>query len=173
MDLLGPAYKTTSLLKLKLRTPHLALQPLPMSDRELEVAQSYTMKAAQHSMRYRIYGQASYQFGLLADLYVRQSRYSEAKWYFLQSTNLARRQSDHKLILANLIKLAMLKYEIGDFALANQDLLDARNMASSKGWLIDLIEIEKKLNYIQHTRYAATRNTRYAAGVTFDMAFQE
>lgn len=133
-----------------------------LSDVALENMQSSAMRAAQHNMRYRVYGDASYNFSDLAQLYVKQGRYSEAKWYFLQSINLSRQQNNHKLTFSNLINLAAVKSAIGDFALAQQDLIEARNLATTKGWLIDLIEVEKKLSYIQHSRFATLRSPRYA-----------
>jgi len=57
----------------------------------------------------------------------------------------------------------MVKSEIGDFILAQQDLLEARNIAASRGWLIEVIEVEKKLDYIQRNRFASLRrDNRYA-----------
>jgi hypothetical protein len=129
----------------------------------LEVEEEMVMKEAQHNMRYRIYDVASYKFSNLAQLYVQQNRFSEAKWYFLQSSFLSRQQNNDKLTISNLGKLAMVKLEIGDFALAQQDLYEARNLAASHGWLRDVIEVEKKLSYLQHSRIAALRSdARYA-----------
>lgn len=133
-----------------------------LSDLALEAMQASLMKTAQHNMRFRVYSEASYNFSDLALLYVKQGRFSEAKWYFLQSMYLARQQNNHKLTFSNLINLAMVKSAIGDFALAQQDLIEARNLATTKGWLIDLIEVEKKLGYIQHSRFATLHNLRYA-----------
>ena len=132
-------------------------------DFTLEAAENDIMKTAQHNMRFRIYDVASYNFSQLAQLYVKQSRLSEAKWYFLQSTFLARQQNNNKLTMSNLVKLADVKSEIGDFALARQDMMEARDIASSHGWLIDLIEIEKKITLMQQTRFATLHgDMRYA-----------
>jgi len=136
---------------------------LPPSNYNLELAEARVMKTAQHNMRFRIYDNASYDFNSLAQLYVQQNRFSEAKWYFLQSTMISRQQNNDKLTISNLTKLAMVKSEIGDFILAQQDLLEARNIAASRGWLIEVIEVEKKLDYIQRNRFASLRrDNRYA-----------
>ena len=129
----------------------------------LEAEERSVMKEAQHNMRFRIYDVASYKFSDLAQLYVKQNRYSEAKWYFLQSSFLSRRQNNDRLTIATLSKLAMVKFEIGDFVLAAEDLREARDIAASHGWLLDLIETEKKLDYIAHSRIAALRNSRQYA----------
>lgn len=143
--------------------PRINAHALSPGDYSLELAEQTTMKTAQHNMRFRIYDVASYNFRDLAQLYVQQNRFSEAKWYFLQSTFLARQQNNNKLTISNLSKLAMVKSEIGDFILAQQDLLEAREIAASHGWLIEIIEIEKKITQIQRNRFASLRNDmRYA-----------
>jgi hypothetical protein len=130
------------------------------SDFNLEAVEDAVMKEAQHNMRFRIYNLASYNFSDLAQLYAQQNRFSEAKWYFLQSVYISRQQNNYKLTLSNLCKLAMVKALIGDFALAKQDLTEARDLAASKGWLVEIIEIEKKLSFIQHNRYATLHGDR-------------
>jgi hypothetical protein len=145
--------------------PHPRINPhiLSPGDYSLELAEQTAMKTAQHNMRFRIYDVASYNFRDLAQLYVQQNRFSEAKWYLLQSTFLARQQNNNKLTISNLSKLAMVKCEIGDFILAQQDLLEAREIAAAHGWLIEIIEIEKKITQIQRNRFASLRSDmRYA-----------
>ena len=129
----------------------------------LEAEERSVMKEAQHNMRFRIYDVASVKFSDLARIYVKQNRYSEAKWYFLQSSYLSRQQNNDRLTISNLSNLAMVKFEIGDFVLAREDLREARDIAASHGWLLELIETEKKLDYIAHSRIAALRNNRYYA----------
>lgn len=146
-------------------TPHPRLHSYALlrSDYSLEMEEALVMKEAQHNMRFRIYDVASYKFSDLAQLYVLQNRYSEAKWYFLQSSLLSRQQNNDKLTISNLSKLAMVKLEIGDFVLAQQDLREARDIAASRGWLIEVMEMEKRLGYLQHNRIASLRNDpRYA-----------
>lgn len=143
--------------------PGLHTYTLSPSDYSLELAETLVMKTAQHNMRFRVYDRASYNFADLAQLYVQQNRFSEAKWYFLQSTFISRQQNNDKLTISNLSKLAMVKSEIGDFMLAQQDLMEARSIAAARGWLRDVIEIEKKLGYIQHNRFASLNSdARYA-----------
>ena len=143
--------------------PRIAAFTLSRSNFSLEAAAESVMKTAQHNMRFRIYDVASQNFSELAQLYAQQNRFSEAKWYFLQSTFLSRQQNNNKLTIANLCKLAMVKSEIGGFLLAQQDLREARDIAASHGWLTELMDIEKQLSYIQHNRFASLRSDlRYA-----------
>lgn len=143
--------------------PRIYSYTLCRSDFSLEAEEQLVMKTAQHNMRYRVYNLASYNFSELARLYVQQNRFSEAKWYFLQSCFLSRQLKNDRLTISNLSDLAMVKSEIGDFVLAQQDLLEARDIASAHGWLIELIDVEKKMGYIQHNRFAALHtDTRYA-----------
>ncbi|QKJ31996.1 hypothetical protein HQ865_20245 [Mucilaginibacter mali] len=143
--------------------PVIKTQVLSPGDYRLEVMEAEVMRTAQHNMRFRIYDVASVNFSDLAQLYVKQNRYSEAKWYFLQSTFLARQQNNNRLTISNLCKLAMVKLEIGDFILAQQDLLEAREIAASHGWLTELLETEKQLSAIQYSRFATLKgNIRYA-----------
>ncbi len=99
------------------------------SEYSFEAAEDIEMKAAQHNMRFRVYTDASYNFSELARLYIQQNKFSEAKWYLLQSNNISRQQNDNKHTVENLIDLAMIKADIGDYALAEEDLTEAYNIA--------------------------------------------
>ena len=123
---------------------------LDRSDYSYEVAEAGIMKTAQHNMRFRVYADASYNFSDLASLYVCQNRFSEAKWYLLQSNIISRQQNDDKHTVANLISLALIKANIGDYELAQQDLSEARDISSQNGY--DLKIIEKQMLYIKQNR---------------------
>ena len=146
------------------RNQKIGTKTVPPSEYNMDLAEHFVMKTAQHNMRFRIYDMASYNFSDLARLYVQQNRFSEAKWYFLQSNFLSRQQNNDKLTINNLMNLAGVKADIGDFILAQQDLFEARDMAAAHGWLIDLIFVEKKLKSIQNSRITSTRaELRYAS----------
>jgi len=93
-------------------------------------------------MRYREYQQASYSFTDLAGLYLLHNRFSEAKWYLLQSISLSH---NAKLKLANLLTLAGIKTDLGEMALAKTDLQAARILANTNGFNADVVEIDKRL----------------------------
>jgi len=129
----------------------------------LEAAENLVMRDAQHNMRFRVYNDASYNFSELARLYIQQNRYSEAKWYLLQSNIISRQQNDDKHTIANLIELAMIKSDLGDFAQAQQDLTEAHDMAAMRGFTTDVATIEKKMAYIKLNKNNAPKtDVRYA-----------
>jgi len=135
--------------------------------RDLDIAENIIMKEAKHNMRFRQYAQASYSFRELAHLYVVENRFSEAKWYLLQSSSLSRKQNDNKLTVANLIDLADIKATIGELALARTDLKDAQAIATANGMSADLLVIEKKSREIELTNNPGFLKSefRYAAAV--------
>jgi len=126
-------------------------------------AEDIVMKAAQHNMRFRVYADASYNFSELAHLYIKENRLSEAKWYLLQSNNISRQQNDDKHTIANLMDLAFIKSSIGDYALAQDDLTEAHDLATAKGLNEFLTEIEKRLLDLKQNRLIPAKLvTRYA-----------
>ncbi|MGV8877663.1 MAG: hypothetical protein ACOH2A_01400 [Sphingobacteriaceae bacterium] len=128
-----------------------------------DLAEIRVMKSLKNSMRYRKVDDMRSDFNRLVALYLKQNRYSEAKWYLLQSNDLSRKLNDPSGMVASLIKLAMLKAEIGDFAMARQDLLNAREISLSSSHLFDFIEIEKKLQVLQLKKLAGLKaDIRYA-----------
>jgi hypothetical protein len=119
------------------------------SDYSYDAVEHIIMQEAQHNMRFRIYGDASYNFSELARLYIQENRLSEAKWYLLQSNNISRQQNDDKHTIANLIDLALIKISIGDYALAQVDLTEAYDLACLKNLNEYLTEIQQKMLYIK------------------------
>jgi len=137
------------------------------NDYNLEVAEEAVMKLAQHNMRFRIYDVASYNFSDLAQLYLQQNRLSEAKWYFLQSNAISRQENDDKHTITNLMALAMIKANMGDVTLAQQDLTEARALALAKTWTADVAGIDKEVKFIQQNRSSASKTElRYADALT-------
>ncbi|GAA4334578.1 hypothetical protein GCM10023149_42020 [Mucilaginibacter gynuensis] len=130
------------------------------------MAEYKTMRNAQHNMRFREYSTASYNFSDLANIYIKQNRLSEAKWYLLQSILISRRENNSRHTLANLISLANVKIDMGDVNLGRQDLLEARQIASSNGWKADEKVIVKKLESIQGINSQAPKSElKYADNV--------
>ena len=136
---------------------------LDRSEYSFQAAENIVMRTAQHNMRFRVYNDASYNFTELAKLYIQQNRYSEAKWYLLQSNIISRQQNDDKHTIANLMDLATIKSELGDYAQAQQDLTEAREMAGFRGYRDDVVAIEKKMAYIKLNKNNAPKtDVRYA-----------
>lgn len=139
------------------------------SDYALELQEARVMKIAQHNMRFRVYADASYNFSDLAKLYVQQNRLSEAKWYFLQSNNISRQQNDDKHTIENLLALAMIKANMGDVVLAQQDLAEAKQIANTRGYLINVAQIDTEIKYIQENRSSASKTDLRYASTAFDV----
>ncbi|MDB4925111.1 hypothetical protein [Mucilaginibacter sp.] len=132
----------------------------------LELAEDVILAEAKHNMRFRQYSLASYNFSDLAALYMQQNRFSEAKWYLLQSNAISRQQDDTKHTLSNLLALADIKFQIGEPALAKLDMQEAHDIAAAKGMQTDLIEIDKKIQYLQNSKLVAIKaEIRYDSAV--------
>jgi hypothetical protein len=151
------------------RLPHTAIGVqkiqilrLDRSDYNLEAAERQVTKTAQHNMRFRVYSEASYNFNELAGLYLQQNRLTEAKWFLLQSNNISRADNNDKLTIANLMGLATIKAELGDFTQAQQDLAEAHEMAMSRGYRDDMLRIEKKISDLKRKQLLPKPELRYA-----------
>jgi len=133
---------------------------------EIEIAEDAVLKQAKHNMRFRVYNLACYNFSDLAELYMLQNRFSEAKWYLLQSNALAREQNDSKHVVSNLQDLATIKLAIGEPVLALADLKEAHDIAVAKGWTADADVIEKRMAALQSNKNPSPKATlRYAEAV--------
>ncbi|PWK70891.1 hypothetical protein LX99_04599 [Mucilaginibacter oryzae] len=119
----------------------------------MAMIEASVMKTAQHNMRFHVYNAASYNFSDLAQMYMKQKRLAEAKWFLLQSITISRQQNDHRHTIANLMDLAAVKADYGDYEQAKKDLAEARQLAESKGLSYDLAQVEKKTRYLQDTKF--------------------
>lgn len=133
---------------------------------DIEIAEDMVLKQAKHNMRFRVYNVACYNFSDLAELYMLQNRFSEAKWYLLQSNELARPQNNYKLVVSNLLDLAAIKLAIGEPGLAKADLKEAHDIAVARGLTTDADAIEKRIAELQTNKNPSPKATlRYAEAV--------
>ncbi len=102
----------------------------------------------------------------LADIYGRQRKFSEAKWFYIQSNMLARKVNDSKGIVGSLIGLAQIKMAIGDYQLAYSDLKEAEQLSIRHKYHYNLIEVKNTL-YELHTR-TGNRLAAYSANKEFN-----
>lgn len=138
----------------------------PRTAYNLEVCEKVAMKSAQHHMRFREYALASYDFSDLAELYVQENRLSEAKWYYLQSIYISKKQEDKQHTIKSLISLAMIKADLGDLAQAQQDLTEARAIATQTNRADDIKIIDGKIKYVQNNKvWLPKSELRYAEAV--------
>lgn len=102
----------------------------------------------------------------LANIYGRQRKFSEAKWFYIQSNILARKLNDSKGIVSSLIGLAHIKMAIGDYQLAYSDLKEAEQLSIRHNYNYNLIEIKNTL-YELHTK-TGNRLAAYSANKEFN-----
>jgi hypothetical protein len=146
-----------------LRTKKIQMPQFERTEYSMEAAERQITKTAQHNMRFREYNDASYNFSELANLYLHQSRFTEAKWFFLQSNNISRAQSDDRHTILNLIGLATIKALLGDCTQAQQDLTEAHDLALARGFRNELLQIEKKIQEVKQSKATAPKpELRYA-----------
>ena len=126
------------------------------------------IRTAQHNMRFRMYNLASYNFSDLAQMYLKENRLSEAKWYLLQSIQISRQQSDDKHTITNLMGLATVKVGYGDYLQAVQDLNEALNLANLRGMLTDVASINKQMRFLQENKDSPKAEIRYAETAGLD-----
>jgi tetratricopeptide (TPR) repeat protein len=64
-------------------------------------------------------------FDDLARVYISQKKYSEAKWFTLQSNKISRQVKDIPNIISSLVKLSAIKMELEEYKMAARDLNEA------------------------------------------------
>lgn len=84
-------------------------------------------------------------FMSLGKVYIEQKKYSQAKWYFIQSNTSAIKGKNNKGQVLSLIKMAEVKGLIGDNVLAVQDLKLAEKIALKSNYKSSLPEIKKAM----------------------------
>ena len=159
---------TTISAATKVYTPNVVASTLNRRVYSLDIAEAILLKEAKHHMRYRQYSIASTDFNTLANLYIVAKRFSEAKWFLLQSNAIAKRENNNTLIIINLLDLATIKAAMGELALARTDLKEAHDLANLKGLSTNLAEIDKITREIELKNGSASfakAEVKYAAAV--------
>ncbi|MDP9078527.1 MAG: hypothetical protein M3O71_13935 [Bacteroidota bacterium] len=86
---------------------------------------SYTMLALHQYSYFNDTTGLRVSFDNLAKVYKAQKKFSEAKWFILQSNSLSRDKKDYPNVIASLITLSTIKSEVSDYTLAMRDLDEA------------------------------------------------
>lgn len=84
-------------------------------------------------------------FQNLAELYFYQKRYSEAKWFFIQSQIMAAKLADNQAMITSLTGLGKVKNALGEHADALKDYKQAEQLALRNNYLVKLVEINADL----------------------------
>jgi tetratricopeptide (TPR) repeat protein len=120
---------------------YLALADLHTLKNEYDLAEHMIIKMALPMFRSNKPGRLSC-FEHLSDLYFRQNRYSEAKWYTLQAKNVADQLLITESQISCLSRLAAIKNAEGDRENALKDLRNAEAMAAQYNVTDRLISIK-------------------------------
>ena len=92
---------------------------------------SYTMKALHFYSRCDDTTGLRTSFDILAKVYRSEKKYTQAKWFILQSNTMSRVKNDVPNIITSLLLLASIKTDIKDYSLAMRDLNEAMKLADS------------------------------------------
>ncbi len=152
----------------KVYTPKVVVYAINQRPYSLDIAEAILIKEAKHHMRYRQYTIASTDFNTLAKLYMLATRFSEAKWFLLQSSAISKRENNDKLTITNLLDLATIKAAMGELALARTDLKEAHDLATLRGMSTDLAAIDNITRQIELKNGSAAfakTEVKYAAAV--------
>ncbi|MBM3401693.1 MAG: tetratricopeptide repeat protein [Bacteroidetes bacterium] len=84
-------------------------------------------------------------YNQLADTYHQQKKFTQAKWFYIQSNMLARKINSPFEIVNSLINLANVKMSIGDYELALSDFKEAEQLSVKNSFTLKLIEIKSDL----------------------------
>lgn len=84
-------------------------------------------------------------FQSLAELYFHQQRYSEAKWFYIQSQIMAEKLFDNHAMISSLAGLGKVKTALGEYTDALQDYKKAEQLALKNNYLTKLVEINADL----------------------------
>ncbi|MDB5031924.1 hypothetical protein [Mucilaginibacter sp.] len=84
-------------------------------------------------------------FNSLAKVYRSQKKYTQAKWFIIQSNSLSRDKKDIPNIMASLIEMAAIKMDIKDYSLAMRDLNEALKLSTTNHF--PRVESKVQLNY--------------------------
>lgn len=96
-------------------------------------------------------------FQSLAELYFDEERYSEAKWFYIQSQIMAQKLFDNHAMITSLTGLGKVKTALGEYDDALIDYRNAEQLALQNNYLTKLVEINADLGemYSQAGNYPA------------------
>ena len=92
-------------------------------------ALNFTMLALHQFSAYNDTTGLRISFDGLAKVYFSQKKYSQAKWFILQSNSLSRAKNDVPNIISSLLTLSSIKSAINDYVLAMGDLNEALKLS--------------------------------------------
>jgi len=112
-----------------------------------ENALGYTLEAIHQYSRYSDTLGLRNSYDVLTKIYHDEKKYTQAKWFILQSNSLSRAKNDLPNIITSLIELASIKTDIKDYSLAMRDLNEATIIATKNHYAKQLSAVQ--LGYAQ------------------------
>jgi hypothetical protein len=94
------------------------------------LAISNTLSAIHYYSKYDDTTGLRLSFDMLTKVYHTQHKYTQAKWFILQSNTLSRAKNDNLNIIVSLIELSSIKSDIKDYTLAMRDLNEALTLST-------------------------------------------
>jgi hypothetical protein len=91
---------------------------------------------------------------ILGKTYFKNKQYTQAKWFFIQASELARKSNQTEKRIQSLLFLAKVKNSIKDYALAENDLFLVRNLllSTQSNYRLDLfLESAQTYSYLHAT----------------------
>lgn len=138
------------------RLKFVTLNPVkfPRTRFNYDLEETAIMKSLYHTLRFRMYTESIASLNQLVNLYIEESRYSEAKWYLLQCNYFGHKSNNNNAVIASLINLGMLKADIGEYDQAKDDLQQAKDLCLSLGMVALAKDIDQKFKTVEVKRFA-------------------
>lgn len=129
---------------------YLNLAGIWTAQRKYKDAEVILMNKALPLFAYKIHDKIGLMktFDQLAEIFHLQKRFSEAKWFYIQSNMVARKLNNSTGIVNSLVSLGHVKMSIGDHQLALTDFREAEKLSISNKYKFKLVEIKGDLSKV-------------------------
>jgi hypothetical protein len=116
-----------------------------ISNADASKAVDYVLKAIHLNNKYNDTLAIRNNFDCLSQAYFLQKKYTQAKWFSLQSAQISRDRRDVPFIIKSLMQLVTIKVALKEYTLAQKDLNEAIVLAQYSNNVPKQIEVEKTL----------------------------
>lgn len=129
---------------------YLNLASIWTAQKKYKEAEAILMNKALPLFAYKIHDKIGSMrtYDQLAEIFQLQKRYSEAKWFYIQSNMVARKMNNSSGIVNSLVSLGHVKMSIGDHQLALTDFREAEQLSISNKYRFKLVEIKSDLSKV-------------------------
>ena len=129
---------------------YLNIASILTAQKKYKEAEAIIMSKALPLFAYKIHDKIGSirSYDQLAIIFQEQKRFSEAKWFCIQSNMLARKINNTSGIVNSLVSLAHVKMSIGDHQLALTDFREAERLSISNKYQFKLVEIKNDLSKV-------------------------